>query len=122
METQIKKRRNLFLDIVQEKCPHCREGHVYEQGRGFFRAPVMQERCEVCKYSYLREPGYFLGAMYISYGIAVLLGLLTFVVLYLAFPSLPTIWIPLIIIGVITLISRKNFKLSRVIYMHLFPW
>jgi hypothetical protein len=29
----------------------------------------MQERCAVCNLRFEREPGYFLGAMYISYGL-----------------------------------------------------
>jgi Protein of unknown function (DUF983) len=40
----------------------------------------MQERCSNCGLKFEREPGYFLGAMYISYGLAlftiVALGLL----------------------------------------------
>jgi len=40
----------------------------------------MHERCPVCALKFEREPGYFLGAMYISYGVA----LLTIVVLALA--------------------------------------
>ena len=30
----------------------------------------MHERCSVCDLRYEREPGYFLGAMYISYALA----------------------------------------------------
>jgi hypothetical protein len=30
----------------------------------------MYERCSVCDLKFEREPGYFLGAMYISYGLA----------------------------------------------------
>jgi hypothetical protein len=30
----------------------------------------MHERCEVCGLKFEREPGYFLGAIYISYGLA----------------------------------------------------
>jgi hypothetical protein len=30
----------------------------------------MYEQCSVCNLKYEREPGYFLGAMYISYGLA----------------------------------------------------
>ena len=30
----------------------------------------MNERCAVCGLKFEREPGYFLGAMYISYGLA----------------------------------------------------
>ena len=32
----------------------------------------MQERCPVCDLKFAREAGYFIGAMYISYGIALL--------------------------------------------------
>ena len=32
----------------------------------------MREECSECGLRFAREPGYFLGAMYISYGIAIL--------------------------------------------------
>jgi len=32
----------------------------------------MLERCPVCALKFEREPGYFLGAMYISYGVALI--------------------------------------------------
>ena len=44
----------------------------------------MHQRCPVCDLNFDREPGYFLGAMYISYGIgivtvAIVAGLLWYV-------------------------------------------
>jgi hypothetical protein len=33
--------------------------------------PKMFERCPVCDLKFEREPGYFLGAMYISYGLGI---------------------------------------------------
>jgi hypothetical protein len=33
----------------------------------------MHERCPVCHLRFEREPGYFLGAMYISYGLALVI-------------------------------------------------
>jgi len=36
----------------------------------FLGFPKMHERCSVCHLRYEREPGYFLGAMYISYALA----------------------------------------------------
>ncbi|HEX3319142.1 MAG TPA: DUF983 domain-containing protein [Terriglobales bacterium] len=45
--------------------------------RGF---PKMNERCPVCDLKFEREQGYFLGAMYISYGLAVvIIGIFTIV-------------------------------------------
>lgn len=113
---------NLVLSILKEKCPNCSHGHVFKKQANPFKMPVMNEKCEVCGYKFDREPGYFLGAMYVSYGIAVIFGLLTYLVCYFFFPSLPLIYVPVAMILVIAAISRKNFKLSRVIYIHLFPW
>lgn len=33
----------------------------------------MRERCPICRLKFEREQGYFLGAMYVSYGIALLI-------------------------------------------------
>lgn len=82
----------------------------------------MKARCEVCNYKFDREPGYFLGAMYLSYGLAVLQGIITFLIFYFFFPSVQTIWIPVTILLVVVLFSYKNYKLSRIIYIHIFPW
>ena len=40
----------------------------YSIFRGF---PKMNERCPVCDLKFEREPGYFLGAMYVSYGLGI---------------------------------------------------
>lgn len=122
MKTAIINKRPLLLNILAEKCPNCGKSHVFEDNTKFYQMPVMKEKCEVCSYTFDREPGYFLGAMYISYGIAVFFGILTFLICHFVFPALPTIWIPVSIVAVILLIAKKNFKLSRVIYMHIFPW
>ena len=39
----------------------------------FLGFPKMNARCPVCHLRFEREPGYFLGAMYISYGLGVLI-------------------------------------------------
>ena len=113
---------NLVTNILTEKCPKCGEGQVFEKKEKFFRFPRMHKNCPTCGYQFDREPGYFLGAMYISYGLAVLQGMITFLITYFFFPELPTIWVPIIIMGVILLFSFKNYKLSRIIYIHIFPW
>lgn len=122
MKTGNLKLGRMIKDIFLEKCPHCHKGRVFKNSDSVFKIPVMNETCSECDYKFEREPGYFLGAMYISYGIAVFMGILTFLVCYLLFPTMPTVFFPLAIVLVIAAIARKNFKLSRVIYIHLFPW
>jgi len=55
--------------ILRRLCPECREGRIFHESRvpGFSK---MRETCAVCGLRFEREEGYFLGAMYISYAIA----------------------------------------------------
>ena len=54
--------------MVRQLCPRCREGKIFRRS-GFLR-PAMHERCPACGLKFEREEGYFLGAMYIGYGLA----------------------------------------------------
>jgi uncharacterized protein (DUF983 family) len=57
-----------FNDILHQRCPRCRVGKIFHHSI-FLGFPKMHEECSVCLLRYEREPGYFLGAMYISYGL-----------------------------------------------------
>jgi uncharacterized protein (DUF983 family) len=54
--------------MVRQLCPRCREGKIFR--RSGFLLPGMYERCPACGLKFEREEGYFLGAMYIGYGLA----------------------------------------------------
>jgi uncharacterized protein (DUF983 family) len=58
-----------LVGILRQRCPRCRAGKIF-RGSIFLRFPKMHERCEDCDLKFEREPGYFLGAMYVSYGLA----------------------------------------------------
>jgi uncharacterized protein (DUF983 family) len=53
-------------------CPRCGRGRLFERffGRGFFR---MRPACDQCGLAFTREPGFYLGSIYINYGATVLL-------------------------------------------------
>jgi len=70
-----KTARSALAGILQRRCPRCREGRVF---RSAWR---MNENCPVCHLDFDRgEPGYFTGAMYASYGLAIpLIALLTLI-------------------------------------------
>jgi uncharacterized protein (DUF983 family) len=82
------KKQNLLVSVLQERCPNCGKGHVFKQNISLLQLPVMNESCEKCKYHFDREPGYFLGAMYLSYGLAALQGILTFFICHFLFAFL----------------------------------
>ena len=55
--------------ILEQLCPRCRAGKIFRKSVWLF--PKMYERCPACGLKFEREPGYFLGAMYIGYGLGV---------------------------------------------------
>src|SRR5580700_10391100 len=61
--------RSTGLAILRQMCPRCRAGRIFRRSI-FTGFPGMQERCPNCGLKFEREQGYFLGAMYISYGMA----------------------------------------------------
>jgi uncharacterized protein (DUF983 family) len=59
------------LAILRQMCPRCRAARIFRKSI-FAGFPRMQERCPNCGLKFEREQGYFLGAMYISYGLALI--------------------------------------------------
>lgn len=121
MKQTSNSKENLFFSILNEMCPNCRKSAVYYPTKSIFHMPEMKVKCDNCNYKFDREPGYFLGAMYISYAIAVFLGITTFVLVYFLFPNLSFNWIITILSFVMIAAAKKNYKLSRIIYIHIFP-
>jgi len=79
----------------------------------------MNERCANCNYKYDKEPGYFFGAMYLSYAMAIIeMG----VVFACTFWLLPIWWFFGVIMSVLILMSFYNYRVSREIWVKLFPY
>ena len=57
--------------IFRQMCPRCRSARIFRKSI-FAGFPRMQEQCPRCGLKFEREQGYFLGAMYISYGLALI--------------------------------------------------
>lgn len=76
----------------------------------------MHERCAVCGLRFEREQGYFLGAMYINYGVTVVLALLgSFALEYWTQPSLTQELVLWIAFG--TLFPVLFFRYSRGLWL-----
>jgi uncharacterized protein (DUF983 family) len=58
--------RQRFLRAVRLACPRCGHGRLFS---GFFR---MHEACGRCGLSFAREPGFYLGSIYVNYGVTVI--------------------------------------------------
>jgi Protein of unknown function (DUF983) len=56
--------------IFNLKCPRCHVGETFSTGSWSFKKSFeMYERCPKCNLNYFPEPGFYYGAMFISYGV-----------------------------------------------------
>lgn len=113
------KKRSKLYGIFKMKCPRCHEGNLFETGTFSFDKPFfMPELCPECGQKYFLEPGFYYGAMFISYIITSISFLLFvgFCILVLGL-SIGMAFFLLIFIGAILFIWI--FRLSRSIWINL---
>ena len=109
-----------ILRLLEEKCPRCEEGDVFEK-RGkilTLTMPVMHEECPRCRHHFEKEPGFFVGAMYVSYALTIAEGVSLYLLAHY-FTSSPALLMS-IIVTVVILMSLINFRYSRMIWMYIF--
>jgi uncharacterized protein (DUF983 family) len=103
--------------VLQGRCPRCQQGSIFRPGL-LGLAGAMNDTCAVCGLRFLRETGYFLGAMYLSYGLGVLTVLPVSVVLAIVLEWPLAVVLSLMVVQ--TLVSVPLFlRYSRVLWLHL---
>lgn len=72
---------NLVLSILQNKCTRCRRGKIYRYNNSYNLRNFMKmnQRCPVCAQPLDMEPGFYYGTNLVSYALAILLSVATFV-------------------------------------------
>ncbi len=114
------KETKLF-SILRFKCPVCHEAdffvsHPYD----LTKAGDVHPSCPVCATKFEREPGFFYGAMYVSYAIGVAVFASVWVAVAVLFPA----WGPLgqasAVVGALVLGSPYFYALSKVIWANFF--
>jgi len=107
--------------LLECKCPRCRQGEMY-------RTPLfhkwydrkMNDACEVCAQSFEPEPGFYFGAMFVSYGFSVAI---TFTVIFILFNFFndPDMWVYVtVLLAVIAVVWPLMYRYSRAIFLHVF--
>ncbi len=106
--------------IAAGKCPRCRQGSMFTHPMwDLTRFTRMNKECPVCGLQFEREPGFFFGAMYISYAFSVAV----FVTVGVALSVLGDYPLHYYLIGVtlaIILLFPVMFRYSRILFLHFF--
>ena len=112
---------NILYSITTGSCPVCHNESMYtfKNPYNFPKVISMNERCSHCNTKYQMEPSFFYGAMYVSYGVGVGLGIIAFLIAHyiLQIGLLGSfLFITVTILGLFPVILR----LSRNIWINLF--
>lgn len=116
------KKENKLYAVYHLKCPRCHEGDIFKGGFSyrFKQITEMHEKCPNCKLKYEREPGFFYGAMYVSYALTVALWVSVAVVSFVFFQNFNP-WIFMISGIVLLLILLPGiYRLSRAVWLTMF--
>ncbi|HET6225490.1 MAG TPA: DUF983 domain-containing protein [Bacteroidia bacterium] len=114
-------RKTKMYSILNNKCPHCGQGNFFQTNNAYDlkRFSIMNKTCSHCQESFIKEPGYYFGAAYVSYALTVGLGIILYILLsvrldigvnafLLIFSSLLIVLLPIL------------FRISRLIWINIF--
>ncbi|MGZ3898753.1 MAG: DUF983 domain-containing protein [Bacteroidia bacterium] len=110
-----------LYSILFNKCPKCQEGNFFVSNNPYDLKTFskMNDHCPVCDESFRREPGFYYGAMYASYGLTVFLGLLTFIIMVWLLKIDILIFLITFTLMIIILMPVL-YRLSRLMWINLF--
>jgi hypothetical protein len=104
------------------KCPQCGEADLFESKNPykFGKMTVMHEKCPHCKLKFEKEPGFFYGAMYVSYAINIAFFVIAIVGFFTLLDDFEISTFFLVYVGFMILIFPLTFRISRSVWLHAF--
>jgi uncharacterized protein (DUF983 family) len=117
---KILEKETTLYSILKLKCPKCHEGNLFTVPNAWNLNKMldMPDHCPVCGQDFRVEPGFYTGALWPSYPIVVIIGLLL-ASLLLFFPEHP---VPIFItIGAVLIFLQPIImRWGRAIWIHIF--
>jgi hypothetical protein len=80
----------------------------------------MNERCPHCGIRLEPEPGFYQGAMYVSYGFTVMVMIIISAILYYM-AGHPSEWVYIgVVVAVMLILVPLNYRYSRILFLYMF--
>ena len=118
---QMLKKGSKLNSILTGSCPRCQEESMYVDKNPYnvMNLYKMHEYCGHCNLKYQFEPSFFYGAMYVSYGLTVGIGILIFLILNLFLTLNATKSLVAVALGIVILMPITA-RFARNIYINFF--
>ncbi|RVT74481.1 DUF983 domain-containing protein [Flavobacterium sufflavum] len=115
------KKGSKLNSILTGTCPKCQNESMYlnKNPYNLLSTLKMHEKCSHCGFRYQIEPSFFYGAMYVSYGLNVAIGIAVFIISYVFLhSSIETAFIA--IVSALILLYPLVLRGSRNLYINMF--
>jgi len=108
--------------IFYHKCPRCLEGDIYANKSSYDLKNItnMRHSCDKCDLDFEREPGYYYGAMYVSYALTIAMAVALFVAYFVLFPTFNSVTYIVALTIMLLVLAPWTFRTSRVIWLNFF--
>lgn len=115
------KKGSKLNSILTGSCPKCQNESMYVDKNPLHLGNVlkMNENCSHCGLKYQIEPSFFYGAMYVSYGLNVAVGIAAFIISHV-FVGLNLVNSFIAIIGTLVVTFPLVLRWARNIYINMF--
>ena len=111
---------NIIYSTTTNKCPKCNKGKVFESNNPYsVNAFKMYDHCSECNLKYEMEPGFFYGAMYVSYAFMSGIFIVWFFVNYM-WLSLGPWQLIAYVVGSMLLFFPIVFRWARTLWLNFF--
>ncbi len=114
------KTRTLLQSTLNQHCPSCRSEKMFISPAYSRSFDVMHEKCHNCSQPFEPEPGFYTGAMYISYAIQVAIIIPVIITMKLLDFDGSLGWYIGWIAGLVIVLIPITYRLSRSIWAHMF--
>jgi uncharacterized protein (DUF983 family) len=106
--------------IFSGRCPTCRKGDVFFNPWYHWDFLATRDNCPVCNTAYQPEPGFFYGALYVSYSFNVATLVAVSLFLWVIFDPESAWTYVFAIVGVTIATIPLTTRMSRMLWMYLF--
>jgi uncharacterized protein (DUF983 family) len=109
-----------FKAVFKGRCPVCRKGAVFSGPWHRLNFLETNARCPVCDTQFEVEPGFFWGAMFVTYAVNVANLVAVSLVVWLFFNPESAWWYIGVVVAVIVLTIPFNARFARMVWLYLF--
>lgn len=110
-----------FYSILHWKCPKCHGGDLFSNANPYNLSHLadMPNKCGECGQRFLLEPGFYYGAMYVSYALTVAVSVAVFVAMSVLW-HFDVLWYLGLNALTLLLVFPWIFRTSRAVWLNLF--